>query len=214
LLALVVLSLCVGALAQGGTGELSGLVTDPTGAIVAGATVTLTNPATKEIRTTTTTAAGIYTFPALAVGSYSLELSPKGFKSVRVQDIVGERGRGDDSRRETGSRRARRTGDGGGRRANRANHGVVNFGSGGPAGMGTNRMPMAVPIVEPRSIAGKLKTAGEDILEGDDALAKERIADGSLLTVSGYGYGGYFHHWLRSAERGGGQQTESRNLLE
>jgi Carboxypeptidase regulatory-like domain len=88
LLALVVLSLCVGALAQGGTGELSGLVTDPTGAIVAGATVTLTNPATKEIRTTTTTAAGIYTFPALAVGSYSLELSPKGFKSVRVQDIV------------------------------------------------------------------------------------------------------------------------------
>jgi Carboxypeptidase regulatory-like domain len=87
LLALVVLSLCVGALAQGGTGELSGLVTDPTGAVVAGATVTLTNPATKEIRTTTTTAA-LYTFPALAVGPYSLELSPKGFKSVRVQDIV------------------------------------------------------------------------------------------------------------------------------
>jgi hypothetical protein len=39
LLALVVLSLCAGALAQGGTGELSGLVTDPTGAVVAGATV-------------------------------------------------------------------------------------------------------------------------------------------------------------------------------
>jgi hypothetical protein len=64
LLALVVLSLCVGVLAQGGTGEPSGLVTDPTGAVVAGATVTLTNPATKESRTTTTTAAGIYTFPA------------------------------------------------------------------------------------------------------------------------------------------------------
>jgi hypothetical protein len=88
LLALVVLSLCAGAYAQGGTGELSGLVTDPTGAVVAGATVTLTNPATKEIRTTTTTAAGIYTFPALAVGAYSLELSPKGFKSVRVHDVV------------------------------------------------------------------------------------------------------------------------------
>ena len=69
-------------------GELSGLVTDPTGAVVAGATVKLTNPATKEIRTTTTTAAGIYTFPALAVGSDSLGLSPKGFRSVRVQDIV------------------------------------------------------------------------------------------------------------------------------
>jgi carboxypeptidase family protein len=75
LLALVVLSLCVGALAQGGTGELSGLVTDPTGALVAGATVTLTNPATKEIRTTTTTAAGDLHFSGTRGG----RLQPRAF---------------------------------------------------------------------------------------------------------------------------------------
>src|SRR5947207_15973414 len=41
--------LCVGtAFGQGGTGELTGLVTDPTGAVVSGATVTLTNSGTGE----------------------------------------------------------------------------------------------------------------------------------------------------------------------
>jgi Carboxypeptidase regulatory-like domain len=89
LLAFLVLALCIGAFAQGGVGELTGLVTDPTGAVVAGAPVKLTNSATGEVRTTTTTAAGTYRFPALqVVGSYTLEVNPKGFKSVKVQDIV------------------------------------------------------------------------------------------------------------------------------
>jgi hypothetical protein len=89
LLAFVVLALCVGAFAQGGTGELTGLVTDPTGAVVAGVPVKLTNAATGEVRTTTTTPAGTYRFPALqVVGTYVLEVSPKGFKSIKVQDVV------------------------------------------------------------------------------------------------------------------------------
>ena len=82
LLAVVVLTLCVGAFAQGGTSELTGLVTDQTGAVVSGAAVKLTNSATGEVRTTTTTAAGTYRFPALqVVGTYTLEVSPKGFKT-------------------------------------------------------------------------------------------------------------------------------------
>ena len=64
-LTFVVLSLCVGLYAQG-AGELSGLVTDATGAVVSGVEVKLTNSATGEVRTTVTTAAGIYSFPALA----------------------------------------------------------------------------------------------------------------------------------------------------
>jgi Carboxypeptidase regulatory-like domain len=89
LLAFVVVALCVGAFAQGGTGEITGLVTDPTGAVIAGAPVKLTNAATAEVRTTTTSPAGTYRFPALAiVGSYTLEVSPKGFKSVKVENIV------------------------------------------------------------------------------------------------------------------------------
>jgi hypothetical protein len=77
------------ALGQGGTGELTGLVSDPTGAVVANASVTLTNTATGEKRTTATTPAGIYRFAALpVVGSYRLETAPKGFKSIKVEDIV------------------------------------------------------------------------------------------------------------------------------
>ena len=66
LLAIVVLALCVGAFAQGGAGELTGQVTDTTGAVVAGVQVKLTNVATGEVRTTMTTSAGTYDFPAVA----------------------------------------------------------------------------------------------------------------------------------------------------
>jgi len=89
LLVLVVLGLCAGALAQQGSGELTGLVTDTTGAVVAGVPVKLTNGATGETRTTVTTAAGIYTFPALPiVGTYTLEIAQKGFKTSKVQNII------------------------------------------------------------------------------------------------------------------------------
>ena len=88
LLALVVLALAGTAFAQG-TGEISGVVTDPTGAVVSGVTVTLTNSATGEKRTTTTSSAGVYRFPELPiVGTYTVQVSPKGFKSAKVQGIV------------------------------------------------------------------------------------------------------------------------------
>ena len=64
-------------------------MTDQTGAVVAGATVKLTNGQTGEVRTTTTTASGAYRFPALqVVGTYTLEIAPKGFKSEKIQNIV------------------------------------------------------------------------------------------------------------------------------
>src|ERR1700723_2057566 len=89
LLVVVVLALCVGAFAQGGVSELTGQITDQTGAVVSGALVKLTNSETGEFRTTTTTAAGTYRFAALqVVGSYTLEVAPKGFKSEKVQDII------------------------------------------------------------------------------------------------------------------------------
>lgn len=79
----------VPAFGQGGSGELTGLVTDPTGAVISGAEVTLTNSATGEKRTTTTTGAGIYRFVALPIiGSYTLEAAPKGFKKTQVANIV------------------------------------------------------------------------------------------------------------------------------
>jgi hypothetical protein len=89
LLAFVVLALSVGAFAQGGAGELTGQVTDSTGAVVSGVEVKLTNSSTGEVRTTVTTPAGTYNFPALPiVGTYTLEIAAKGFKSVKVQNVV------------------------------------------------------------------------------------------------------------------------------
>src|ERR1043165_4524153 len=76
------------AFAQGGTGELTGSVSDPSGAVVANATITLTNAGTGDKRTTVTNSAGIYRFSAVTPGNYSLEASPKGFKTLKVANIV------------------------------------------------------------------------------------------------------------------------------
>ena len=89
LLVLSVLALFTGIVwAQGGSGELTGLISDPSGAVVSGAEVKLKNPATGDVRTTTSSQAGIYRFAALPVGTYSIEVAPKGFKSVKVQNVV------------------------------------------------------------------------------------------------------------------------------
>src|SRR5207248_11301708 len=75
--------------AQAGTGELTGLVADPSGAVVANAQVTLTNSATGDKRTTVTTPAGVYRFSALPiVATYTLEVSAKGFKAAKIANLV------------------------------------------------------------------------------------------------------------------------------
>ncbi len=57
--------------------------------MVSGATITLVNSATGEKRTTATTSAGTYEFPALpVVGTYAVSISPKGFKSKKIEGIV------------------------------------------------------------------------------------------------------------------------------
>ena len=88
---LVIFGLTVAILgySQAGTGELSGLVTDPAGAVIANASVTLTNTATGEKRATTTSASGIYRFSALPVGNpYTLEIAVKDFRGYRAENVV------------------------------------------------------------------------------------------------------------------------------
>lgn len=60
-------------------GSLTGNVSDPSGAVVPNAKVTVTNEATGVSNTTNTTTAGSYTFPNLLVGSYTLRIEAKGF---------------------------------------------------------------------------------------------------------------------------------------
>jgi hypothetical protein len=63
-------------------GEITGLVTDGSGAVVQGAAVTVTNAATGGVRTAITNDAGIYSFPSLLPGLYSVRIEKTGFKTT------------------------------------------------------------------------------------------------------------------------------------
>jgi DNA-binding MarR family transcriptional regulator len=61
-------------------GRISGMVSDPSGDFVAGATVTLNNVGNGTKQTTTTNDQGQYSFPVVPVGRYELEISSTGFQ--------------------------------------------------------------------------------------------------------------------------------------
>ena len=74
-------------------GTVGGLVTDPSGAAVAGATVTLTDKATNIPQTTSTNDAGRYVFLNVKPGFYDLRMTMKGFRQLAVpgqEVIVGQ----------------------------------------------------------------------------------------------------------------------------
>ena len=85
---LAVLALSFGAFAQVQNGQFSGTVTDPTGAQVANAKVTVKNPATDLSASTTTNSSGNYVVKELPVGSYSLTVEAPGFKTVSNNNVV------------------------------------------------------------------------------------------------------------------------------
>jgi hypothetical protein len=68
--------------AQDATGRIIGNVTDPSGAVVAGAKVTIVNVATQITSTTTTDTAGFYQVLALPIGSYDVTIEKAGFQKV------------------------------------------------------------------------------------------------------------------------------------
>ncbi|HMO81461.1 MAG TPA: carboxypeptidase regulatory-like domain-containing protein [Pyrinomonadaceae bacterium] len=79
-MAMVMLCTCVMAFAQGTTSRVVGTVTDNTGAVVAGATVILTNDATNVSLTTTTGNTGLYVFDLVQPGSYTVTVEREGFR--------------------------------------------------------------------------------------------------------------------------------------
>src|SRR5437899_13093100 len=68
--------------AQDTRGMISGTVTDPGGARVAGATVTVTNTGTNVSTPLTTNASGYYEAPLLPGGQYQVSVEAPGFKKV------------------------------------------------------------------------------------------------------------------------------------
>ena len=74
--------------AQQQTGEIFGKVTDGSGAVLPGVTVTLTAPNLLQPLTAITSETGTYQFPRLEIGTYTVKFDLAGFKTVVNQDII------------------------------------------------------------------------------------------------------------------------------
>ncbi len=88
---LAVLALLVGAipaLAQVQTGEITGRVSDDTGAVLPGATVTLTSPVLIQPQSATSSETGSFRFTLIPIGTYSVKFELPGFKTVVREGIV------------------------------------------------------------------------------------------------------------------------------
>jgi hypothetical protein len=68
------------------TGTVAGTVTDPSGAVVAGATVTLRDSATKTERTTTANSGGRYIFVDVSPGKYGISVTKAGFATTKTEN--------------------------------------------------------------------------------------------------------------------------------
>jgi hypothetical protein len=73
--------------AFGQSSSLSGVVSDPQGNVIAGATVTVTNVATGVARSTASSKEGSYQIPQLAPGSYRVRAESQGFAGVVLEDV-------------------------------------------------------------------------------------------------------------------------------
>lgn len=80
---LLMLSICLSGSAQTLDTAILGLVTDPGGAAVPGAAVTITQTATNQSRTTTTSPSGQYEVRYLQSGEYTVEVKAQGFQAER-----------------------------------------------------------------------------------------------------------------------------------
>jgi hypothetical protein len=83
--AILLSTVCLWASINGG---ISGVVTDSSGAVVQGATVTATNTQTGVNTTLQTDSKGFYNFPALQIGTYTVDVQQTGFKTESHTDLV------------------------------------------------------------------------------------------------------------------------------
>jgi hypothetical protein len=92
---LVCLALAAGAvpaLSQVSTGEVFGKVTDGTGAVLPGVTVTLSGPALIQPQTTVTVESGAYRFPRIPIGTYAVTFELASFKKTIRDGIIIQAG--------------------------------------------------------------------------------------------------------------------------
>ncbi|HEX7795938.1 MAG TPA: carboxypeptidase regulatory-like domain-containing protein, partial [Vicinamibacterales bacterium] len=97
-LGLVALSLLpAAAAAQVTTADIIGRVTDASGGVLPGATVTIENVGTRDVRTASTNATGDYVFNLLPIGTYTVKIELQGFNAVTSRAVLaaGDRARVD-----------------------------------------------------------------------------------------------------------------------
>jgi len=80
--------LAVNAFAQFEKGSLGGTVTDSSGAVISGASVTITSTETGAIRNATTDGSGSFTMTALSPGTYEIQVAQKGFATFKQKAII------------------------------------------------------------------------------------------------------------------------------
>src|SRR5213594_2048227 len=90
---LIISLITVPALSQGNTGRILGNITDATGALIPGASVTITNVERGTSQTLVTNEAGAYNAPSLPPGTYQIRAELSGFKTVERTNVVLEVGK-------------------------------------------------------------------------------------------------------------------------
>ncbi len=78
---------CAGAFAQANS-EVTGIVSDQTGAVVSGAKITLTDPGTGVTKSTISDATGLYDIPGLNAANYNMKVTAKGFENYEQKGVV------------------------------------------------------------------------------------------------------------------------------
>ena len=67
--------------------SISGVIHDPSGAVIPGVMVTVTNPATNFVRSAISNEAGVYNFPVLQPGRYNIKVELPGFRTITQNDV-------------------------------------------------------------------------------------------------------------------------------
>ena len=87
-LSLLLAAAAMPAAAQIGTGTISGIISDQTGAVIVSADVTAVSAETGFRRTTVADERGQYNFPGLRPGAYTLSVESAGFRRVERQNLT------------------------------------------------------------------------------------------------------------------------------
>jgi len=75
-------------LSQGTTGTITGVITDPTGAVIPDAAVRITNQATGVVYALKATRAGVYNVTSVLPGTYTIQVSSPGFKTYETTGVT------------------------------------------------------------------------------------------------------------------------------